>query len=208
MSSKKTVVLTCRGCGTHFAVEPWRRNKARCCSRRCLWEWYHKKNPEDRFWKHVKKSKDPDGCWLWTASTSGGGYGTFNIGGGVMWPAHRFSYTRFVGPIPDSLWVLHRCDVKGCVRPDHLFPGTPKDNTEDAAKKGILPSGERQWNHRLTWKAIVDIRRRYAEGGVTQRVLALEYGVHSVTIGDVIRNKTWKVLEETYDNLSTVRQSR
>lgn len=78
-------------------------------------------------------------CWLWTAFVKANGYGQFGIGkakGGAH--AHRFSFELHVGPIPDGLCVLHRCDVRHCVRPEHLFLGTQKDNANDRDRKGNL----------------------------------------------------------------------
>jgi len=90
------------------------------------------------FWKKVKKTP---GCWLWTASlVSKNGYGKFHFKlTGKTYrniSAHRASYTINTGPIPDKLFVLHRCDVKHCVRPDHLFLGTQQDNVRDCVSKG------------------------------------------------------------------------
>jgi hypothetical protein len=88
-----------------------------------------------RFWAKVHRS---DGCWEWTGKRANG-YGRFvTPPGRRMWGAHRFSWIVANGPIPDGLWVLHHCDNKPCVRPDHLFLGTHTDNMRDAWRKGLL----------------------------------------------------------------------
>lgn len=145
---------------------------------------------EQRFWNKVNKT---DGCWLWTGSTGRRGYGAFRT------PAHKYnqqthriSYEIHYGPIPDGLWVLHRCDVPGCVRPDHLFLGTPADNMADMVQKGRAYSGDNHWMRRfpervprgprlstrkLTLDQEEEIRTRYNAGGISIQKLADEYGV-------------------------------
>jgi hypothetical protein len=98
--------------------------------------------PEARFWKHVEKTDD--GCWEWTARCipvpnhpDQRGHGQIRIDGKAVL-THRFSWELHNGPIPDGLLVLHRCDNRPCVRPDHLFLGTHKDNTLDAMSKGRM----------------------------------------------------------------------
>lgn len=86
----------------------------------------------ERFWAKVAKG---DGCWNWTASTVGG-YGSFWSTGSRR--AHRFSWELHSGPVPAGLFVCHRCDNRQCVRPDHLFLGTPSDNITDCSRKGRL----------------------------------------------------------------------
>jgi hypothetical protein len=90
--------------------------------------------PEERFWDRVEKSDD--GCWMWIAGTKNSGYGIFGPTHGEVWMAHRYAWTITHGPIPRGMHVCHTCDVKLCVRPDHLFLGTPKANMEDMRAKG------------------------------------------------------------------------
>lgn len=79
------------------------------------------------------------GCWLWVGAQYGNGYGHFTIGtrklGYKTYSAHRVSFTINVGGIKNGLFVLHKCDVRACVNPDHLFLGTQKDNIRDCLKK-------------------------------------------------------------------------
>src|SRR5690349_17498383 len=84
----------------------------------------------------------PNGCWLWSAAQTVGGYGKFKVRGSSA-RAHRFSYEHASGSIPDGMFVCHRCDEPRCVNPDHLFLGSPKENMLDMVAKGRQPLGER-----------------------------------------------------------------
>ena len=83
-----------------------------------------------------KVSIQDDGCWMWTASTRRDGYGQFMLRKKPR-AAHRLSFFHHTGPIPDGLFVLHHCDVKRCVAPEHLRLGTFSDNMKDAAERGL-----------------------------------------------------------------------
>lgn len=74
------------------------------------------------------------GCWLWTASLNDGGYGLFCLDGKDR-TTHRVSWRLYRGEIPEGLCVLHKCDTRACVNPDHLFLGTYKDNNNDCVAK-------------------------------------------------------------------------
>jgi hypothetical protein len=76
---------------------------------------------------------DENGCWRWLGKIMPKGYGYI---GSYQHRAHRVMYERLVGPIPKGLWVLHRCDVKDCVNPDHLYTGTRADNARDSVERG------------------------------------------------------------------------
>lgn len=62
------------------------------------------------------------GCWLWMRGIANTGYGAVYVDG-KRWDAHRLSWAAFRGPIPSGYWVLHKCDVRSCCNPDHLFLG-------------------------------------------------------------------------------------
>lgn len=82
--------------------------------------------------------KTVDGCWNWTAAIRGkSGYGCIRYNKKII-DAHRMSYLLFRGEIPPGMCVLHKCDNRLCVNPEHLFLGTYKDNYDDAIKKGRI----------------------------------------------------------------------
>ncbi len=82
------------------------------------------------------------GCLEWRGTLNSAGYGRSWFKG-VQITTHRLSWLLYRGPIPDGLLVLHRCDNKPCVNPDHLFLGTHSDNIRDAYSKGRRPRGTR-----------------------------------------------------------------
>lgn len=88
-------------------------------------------NARDRFYSKVQKTET---CWLWKGGVAGA-YGTFSLDGRAQ-GAHRAAWQIEHGPIPDGLVVRHICDVKLCVRIDHLTLGTSKDNAADATARG------------------------------------------------------------------------
>lgn len=80
-------------------------------------------------------SPEPNtGCWLWAAAAADTGYGVIRLRGRNL-GAHRVAYAVHRGPVGNRM-VLHSCDNRTCVNPDHLFLGTAKDNAEDMVKKG------------------------------------------------------------------------
>jgi len=135
-ASHNKLLLKCDYCGLAFTAFPSDRiSPTRFCSIACANR--AKRKPEDpavRFWRKVSKT---DSCWIWMAGVTSSGYGQFMVGKSpsIKAYAHRFSWTLAHGPIPDGLFVCHRCDTPRCVRPDHLFLGTARENMHDALRK-------------------------------------------------------------------------
>lgn len=127
------------------------------------------------------------GCWLWANYCNPKGYGQMGVGQKVHL-AHRLSYEAFVGPIPPGAFVCHRCDNPSCVNPDHLFVGTPQENTDDMMRKGRYPTGDAHWNTILDAATKDELRERYAAGGISQRELGAEYGVSQGYVSHTVRH--------------------
>jgi hypothetical protein len=121
---------------------------------------YRRTTFEERFWSKVKKSEEPDGCWLWIASKRSTGYGQISCPGGTGNPliASRASWEMHFGAIAKGKFVCHKCDTPLCVRPDHLWLGTAKDNAQDMAAKGRSTKGERSASYKITPEIAAAIR--------------------------------------------------
>ena len=141
-----------------------------------------------RFWNKVDKT---DTCWLWTGCLTLDKYGRFWFNNKIIL-AHRFSWEFHNGAIPEELFVCHKCDVRNCVNPDHLFLGTHQDNMSDKVNKGRLrvANGENQGHSKLTELQVIEIKKALQEGG-NQRLLGLKYGVNQSCIGKIKAGTTW-----------------
>jgi len=84
----------------------------------------------ERFFLKVVK-QEPDECWEWKGCRRGNGYGGFWNNSKQIY-AHRFSWLVHHGSIPEGKLVLHKCNNKGCVNPNHLYLGDYSDNMMDA----------------------------------------------------------------------------
>jgi hypothetical protein len=100
--------------------------------------------------------------------------------------AHRHSWTLRNGALPSGKWVLHKCDNRSCVNPEHMFIGDHEENMKDMSLKG------RSGTAKLTPDQASMIRDRFAKGGVTQRQLAAEFHVSHTTVWHLLSRKTFK----------------
>jgi hypothetical protein len=106
--------------------------------------------------------------------------------------AHRIAFELFVGRIPKGMCVCHRCDHPWCVRPDHLFLGTPADNMLDRNQKGRQARGERCGKARLRAHDVIEIRRAWNAKENNQKQLSRKFGVYPQTVWFIVHNKTWR----------------
>lgn len=207
ISSRADVLRPCQWCGAPFfaRVRAIERGNGRFCSLSCSSK--HRRSRHitrdlaERFWSKVNRSTAPDGCWLWTASLNGDGYGKFGMGRRTM-GAHVVAYELTHGPVPDGLWVLHNCpdgDKRACCNPAHLWLGDNGDNVRDAVKKGrhawqshpeMVMRGEDHRRSKVSDVIVGEIRQRAVAESPT--VLAADYGISVNTIRDIVCRRTWK----------------
>jgi hypothetical protein len=133
----------------------------------------------------VGKFKVEGECWIWTGCIHANGYAQIRYKKETL-QAHRLSYRFHVGFIPDDKFVLHRCDVRHCINPDHLFLGTNQDNMLDMITKS-------RHIGKLSQEEVLEIRNTKAYRGITYR-LAEKYGVCQQLISLIRTNKIWKQL--------------
>ena len=132
------------------------------------------------------------GCWLWLGMIQpGNGYGLF-WNGEKSKRAHRVSWEIHYGEITPGLHVLHRCDNRLCVNPDHLFLGSHQDNMGDRNRKGRArgPKGESAPLAVLTEQDVIFIRSQVVRRGLANE-MAKNFKVHPSTIERILSRKTW-----------------
>ena len=154
---------------------------------------------QERFFEKVAPPNER-GCRLWTGGKTSRNeakaYGLF-YADGQMRPAHRWLLEQHLGRVlSPSIDACHSCDVRLCVELDHLFPGTRKQNMEDAVRKGRMdrthkPKGEAHGRAVLTWEKVREIRKQRLAGALILD-LAAEYGVSGASIHRIIHNRQWK----------------
>lgn len=156
----------------------------------------------ERIWSKVDKG-DGSGCWLWTGPKNNHGYGVLRL---VRVPgakrrgefAHRLAWEITHGA-PSALCVLHRCDTPACVRPEHLFEGTKRDNSRDMVAKGRQKHGPCIGNAGLgnsSAKVTPDMARemrRQRMAGIPLRDIEERFGVASPTLHAVLSGRHWTV---------------
>lgn len=151
--------------------------------------------------RYVDRSGGPRACWLWTGAKNAYGYGVMKgpRRGPRVWGAHRVAYELTHGTIPEGMLVCHRCDVRACCNPAHLFLGTPADNTRDMIEKGrslwqakphLIARGEAAGCVRLTEEQVREIRESAANGQFHHEI-AKRFGVSRAAVGRVVTRRSW-----------------
>jgi hypothetical protein len=147
------------------------------------------------FWSMVDTSGD---CWEWRGHLDRKGYGRLrrHAVSEETILAHRYAWMLAHGEMPPSaLYVCHRCDNPPCVNPDHLFLGTPADNSADCVAKGRhikspYPRGETHPEATYSDAVVRELREAYARGGETQCEIASRLGVNQTVVGKWVRGET------------------
>ena len=132
-------------------------------------------------------------CWNWTGMTFiRGGYGVFTHrpSGRFVTRAHRASWELHRGAIPLGADVLHKCDNRICVNPDHLFLGTQAENMKDKVRKGRQNKGESHGRRKLTETQVIAIRSATGKA----KEIAAAHGISEGTVYDIKRRKSWSHL--------------
>ena len=149
----------------------------------------------DRLFARVNKT---DFCWVWFGSKIKCGYGNIYTGPGRTETklVHRVSWELHHGPIPEGMLVCHECDNPPCVRPEHLFLGTDKDNNDDCMAKGRHSYGEKHPTAKLTEKQVIEIKKKISDGK-TLLGLSKEYDISRTQLREIRDRESWKHIPET-----------
>lgn len=183
--------VNCENCQkplTQKQIEHAARNKRipRFCTRSCA-RAAEKVSLEERFWSKVEMTEDH---YIWMASTSRG-YGYLWTDGKNI-PATHVAWFLATGAWPKPLYALHECDTPACVRKEHLFLGTQRENMDDMLEKGRVPKGVARINAKLTETDVLVARTEYRTKMGTYESLAMKYGVSSRTMYEAIRGESWR----------------
>ena len=114
------------------------------------------------------------------------GYGQFHLNGRTAY-AHRIALELSSGKAPSD-FVLHTCDNRKCVNPEHLLEGSFDDNMADMVSKKRQAHGEHNAHHKLTTDQVKSIRK---EVGL-QREIGAKYGVTPSLISMIRSGRIWR----------------
>lgn len=183
------IPLKCLECGKDFIRILWQVKQGRkyFCSRECGFK--HGKPFEKKFWAKVEKTET---CWLWRGTVSNKGYGETRFKSKFTL-VHVVSYEIHNDPVPRGLEVMHTCDVRNCVNPNHLKLGTHAENIADCINKKRHCYGEKRANAKLTDETVKEAIELRAKG-FTYVELSKHFNISRQTISRAVRGDTWKHL--------------
>jgi hypothetical protein len=154
----------------------------------------------DKFWSKVAKA-GPDDCWPWQAYIAKKSrYGLTSIKKRKNYVVSRVAYFLHHGIDPGPNLVCHRCDVRHCCNPKHLFLGTDVENVRDMMAKGRGAFGKKAWSAqnpehfaKLVAAEVLEMRGESRQGK-TSAAIARERQLPYNTVFDLVHYKTWKHL--------------
>lgn len=150
------------------------------------------KKQADRFCSRIEEQSS--GCIHWTGTISRLGYGQIGVNNKTFL-SHRLVANAILGPIPkDKPFVCHTCDNPKCLNPDHLFYGSPKDNSQDMSKKKRFKPqiGVSNNSSKLTEEQVKEIKILLQIGEMTQKEIGEIYNVADNTVCGINTGKYWK----------------
>jgi hypothetical protein len=168
------------------AWTPSRRARTRFCSRACAALVAHRTDGRSRFEKNIIP-EPMSGCWLWLGTISTYGYGQMKVNG-TLFLAHRLSFELHNGPISPNAWILHGCDNRLCVNPEHLYLGDHIRNMRDMVERGRARTGSLNHNTKLTVNDVRAIRG----SDLSNAELALRYSVSRTAIRLARTGVNWR----------------
>ena len=146
-----------------------------------------------RFYSKFSKNQD-SGCWEWTACKTKNGYGKFALN--KSWVlAHRWIYEFLLqDKIHSDKLILHKCDNRKCVNPDHLYLGSHLNNAQDRVerKRSKHYVGENHGRSKLTENQVLEIRRLSNEKSLSSWRLGKMFMVNPKSIQDIVNRNNWK----------------
>lgn len=174
----------------------------------------------EHFWERVEKSNENQ-CWPWNGATNHKGYGrllVYTEGVAHYLLAHRLAFYLSTGTVREGLFICHHCDNPPCCNPSHLFSGSLSDNAMDMVNKGrhglhlhperaarglrhssqthpekVVRGESAPWA-KLSESTVLEIRKEYNEGRISQSALARRYEVSQALISCVVTRKSWSHL--------------
>ena len=194
MPSCKSALIYCRGyckrCFTFLTRNGLLKSKRQ----------YVTGSLKERFDSYVSHGK-PNECWEWKGSTASHGYGQLMVKSKPR-TSHTLAYELFKGPIPKGLHVLHSCDNRKCVNPNHLRLGTNHENVLDCKARGRnnkgkklvgrFQKGSERPNAKLTENDVRWMRYAKAFSGCSNRQLEMAFGLSSSTVSRILSGQMWQ----------------
>lgn len=189
------ITANCLTCGNTFHPTRFEiaLNKGKYCSPHC-YQQRPKGDVGDRLAQGLQKDGD---CLVWTGFKNRDGYGhlTHNT---IQYKTHRLAYELAFGSIPSGLLVCHHCDNPACCNPEHLYAGTPADNSRDRDQRGRWRGGSggggvKGSQHHATkfTDAVILAIREIARNGISQHKIAKHFNVHQSCISRIVTRKRW-----------------
>lgn len=139
---------------------------------------------------------------MWNGHKYFNGYGQFNTGAKRVARTHILSWILHNGPVEEGRWVLHKCDIRNCVNPEHLYVGSRRNNVDDMLSRGRQNRGEVNGRSKLTAEKIKVIRYLYKNSQLRHEDIAQIFGVTPAAIGMIVRRERWTHVSDDLTELT------